>query len=187
MVIIGITGTIGAGKGTIVDYLVKNLNFKHFSVRSFLIEEINRRSMTINRDSLVNVANDLRAKYSPAYIVEQLYKRAKKSKLNCIIESIRTAGEVELLRSKENFYLLAVDADSKIRYERIHLRSSETDNISYEEFIINEQREYSSADPNKQNLSKCIEMADYKIENNKTLNYFHTQLDKILKEIKFYE
>ena len=38
MKIIGITGTIGAGKGTIVDYLVKQKNFKHYSVRNFLIE-----------------------------------------------------------------------------------------------------------------------------------------------------
>ena len=35
MIIIGITGTIGAGKGTIVELLIKK-GFKHYSVRDFL-------------------------------------------------------------------------------------------------------------------------------------------------------
>ena len=68
MIVIGITGTLGAGKGTIVDYLVKNKGFNHFSVRSFIAQEIQNRGMTVNRDSLTEVANDLRSANSPSYI-----------------------------------------------------------------------------------------------------------------------
>ena len=78
--------------------------------------------MPVNRDSMVIVANDLRAKQSPSYIVEQLYDQAKTSGKNTIIESIRAVGEAEVLKSKGNFYLFAIDADSKIRYERAVLR-----------------------------------------------------------------
>ena len=183
MIIIGITGTIGAGKGTIVDYLLNELNFKHFSVRSFLTNEIERRGLTINRDNMVLIANELRAKYSPAYIIEQLYNQAATCGENCVIESIRTLGEIELLRTKSNFSLLAVDADPIIRYERIHQRQSETDNISFEEFLSNEKREMISSDPNKQNLSVCIENADYQLMNNGDLNGMYLQLKKILEEI----
>lgn len=41
MIIIGITGTLGAGKGTVVEYL-KTKGFKHFSVREFLTQEIKK-------------------------------------------------------------------------------------------------------------------------------------------------
>jgi len=132
---------------------------------------------------MVVVANKLREQHSPSYIIEQLYDQARINNSNCVIESIRTRGEVEMLRSKDNFYLLAVDADPKVRYERIHERSSETDQITYEEFISNEMREFSSSDPNKQNLSKCIELADYKLDNNHTVERLYTDLKKILKEI----
>jgi len=115
---------------------------------------------------MVIVANDLRAKYSPSYIVEQLYQQAVASTKNSIIESLRAVGEVEMLKGKENFTFFAIDADPKIRYERAVLRGSETDKISYEKFIEDEQKEMNNTDPTKQNIAKCMEMADHIFTNN---------------------
>ena len=183
MIIVGITGTIGAGKGTLVEYLVNKKGFVHYSVRGFLIEEISKRNLPVNRDSMVLVANELRAGNSPSYITDCLFEQAKQSGKDAVIESIRTPGEVESLRRKENFRLLAVDADPTVRYERIVQRNSETDHISYEEFLSNEQREMTSSDPNKQNLSKCIAMADYLLTNNTTIDELYKQLEEKINNI----
>lgn len=185
MITIGITGTLGAGKGTIVDYLINNKNFAHYSVRAFITEEIKRRGLPVDRDSMTLVGNDLRKCNSPSYIVEQLYQQAQSSGKNCIIESVRTTGEVEALRGKANFYLFAVDADPKVRYERVVLRGSETDHISYETFLANEQREMNSDDPNKQNLRACIEQADYRFDNNGDIASLNEQVEKVLAEISY--
>lgn len=185
MITIGITGTLGAGKGTIVDYLVQNKGFVHYSVRSFITEEIKRRNMPVNRDSMTEVGNDLRAQHSPSYIVEQLYAQAQASGCNCIIESVRTPGEIAALRGKSNFYLFAVDADPKVRYERAVLRGSETDHVSYETFIANEQREMTSDDPNKQNLRVCIEQADFRFDNGGSIEDLHRQVEEVLKQITY--
>lgn len=184
MIVIGITGTLGAGKGTIVDYLIQNLQFQHFSVRSYLIEEAQRQGLPINRDTFVKVANGLRASHSPSFITDELYKRAVASGKNAIIESIRTPGEIDSLRKQEHFYLFAVDADPKVRYERIVLRNSETDHVDFETFIANEQREMTSTDPNKQNLSKCIAMADFTLQNNGNFEALYQQINEILKTIE---
>ncbi len=183
MIIIGITGTLGAGKGTIVEYLVKNHGFKHYSVRDYIGNEIKKRGKEINRDTLVEVANDLRAHNSPSFITDELYKIAVSKGENAVIESIRTPGEIESLRRSKNFVLLAVDAPVEIRYQRIILRQSETDRVSEETFIQNEKREMTSTDPNKQNLSKCILEADYLLNNGGNKEALYEQLEKILNKL----
>jgi dephospho-CoA kinase len=180
MLIIGITGTLGAGKGTIVDYLVKEKGFVHFSVRGFITEEILRQGLPVNRDSMVTVANKLRADHSPSYIIDQLYEQALLTGKNCIIESIRTPGEVESLREKGNFLLFAVDADPMLRYDRIVMRNSETDRISYKTFISNEKREMQSNDPAKQNIGKCIEQADLIFYNNSSVDDLYKLIEEEL-------
>ncbi|MEI6574882.1 MAG: AAA family ATPase [Bacteroidota bacterium] len=183
MIIIGITGTLGAGKGTLVEYLMEHKGFAHYSVRSFLTEEINKRALPLDRDSMVLVANELRASFHPGYIAEQLFEQARQSGKNCIIESIRTPGEAELLKSKGNFFLLAVDANAEVRYERIRNRNSETDQVSLETFIENEAREMDSVDPNKQNIRKCIQMADFTLTNNSSTTELFVKLELILNQI----
>ena len=181
--IIGITGTIGAGKGTIVEYLVSKKNFLHFSVRDFLIEIIEQRELPVNRDSMVAVANELRATFSPSYITDQLFERAVKSGQNGIIESIRAVGEIESLRNNPNFVLFAVDADIRKRYERISLRKSATDHIDFETFVSNEKREMTTTDPTKQNLGECIKKADYVFTNDNDIIDLHRAVEKVISDI----
>ncbi len=183
MIIIGITGTLGAGKGTIVDFLTSKKGFNHFSVRGFLTAEIQKRNLPVNRDSMTSVANELRAKNSPSFITDQLFEMANQSSGNCIIESIRTPGEIDSLRKKGRFFLFAIDAKTELRFERIRLRASETDHIDFETFIANENREMTTDDPNKQNLKKCIEMADFVIENNGTPDELLEKMQVILSKI----
>lgn len=175
--IIGVTGTLGAGKGTLVEYL-QTKGFEHYSVRGFLNERLSAEGKENTRDNMVTLANKLRAENSPSYIAEQLFEQASKKGGDAVIESLRAVGEVESLRAKGNFYLLAVDADSKTRYERIKKRASSTDNVSYEEFVAQEQREMSSADPNKQNISKCINLADIVLLNNESIEDFYFKVEK---------
>jgi len=180
MLVIGITGTLGAGKGTIVDYLVKNKGFAHFSVRQYLTDVITKKGLAVNRDNMVVTANALRARHSPWFIIEELYRKAVETNKDAVIESIRTPGEIEFLKKQGKFLLLAVDADPKIRYERIKLRKSSTDKINFDTFLANEQREMNTTDPNKQNLKACIDQADIKLINNSTIEELYNQLEQKL-------
>jgi dephospho-CoA kinase len=184
-IIIGITGTIGAGKGTIVDYLVKNKGFVHFSAREDVInKEIEKRGLSITRDNMVLVANDLRKNFGPSYVAEELFKMAQNTNKSCVLESIRTVGEIESLKKKGKFYLFAVDAERETRYKRIQIRNnSQSDNVSYEKFAEQEEVEMKSDDPNKQNLSKCISLADYQLDNNGTFKDLYKQIDEIVEKL----
>ncbi len=180
MVVIGITGTIGAGKGTVVDFLVEQKGFVHFSAREFIARTILERGLTVNRDTLTAIGNEIRANNHPGYVIEALYNQATQDGKNCIIESVRTLGEIEILRTKSNFFLLAVDARPRLRFNRIRKRKSETDNVDFETFLANEKREMHSSDPTKQNLSACIAQADFIISNNGTVEEMVKQLKNFL-------
>jgi len=184
MLIIGITGTLSSGKGTIAKFLVEKKEFNHYSVREFLVKEIKKRQMPVNRDSMVIVGNDLRKKNSPSYLAETLFEEAKKSGKDCVIESLRTPEEVNALRKKGKFHLFAVNAKQQIRYKRAFKRETKTDSVSFKEFIEKEKNEMKSDDPNKQNLSKCISMADYVFENNGTFEELYKKVEDVLNGIR---
>jgi dephospho-CoA kinase len=185
MKIVGITGTSGAGKGTIVDYLVKEKRYIHLSVRQYLTDELEKKGLEINRDNMRELANKLREENGAGYIMQQLYLQAIKSGENCIIESIRCVGEIDTLKdiareSGKEFILLGVDANPKIRYERIKERNSETDKVPYERFLEQERSESISEDPAKQNLPKCLELSDKIFINEGSIADLEYQIEQYL-------
>jgi len=183
--IIGITGTIGAGKGTIANHLVKKHKFLHLSVRKYLTQKLQDTGKPINRENMSTLANDLRANNSPKYLAMELYKLAVKSQQNCIIESLRTVGEIEALKKQKNFLLWAIDAPINLRYERILNRASKTDtNLTFEEFKKQELLEWKSTDPTKQNLSACINLADHTFLNTQSLENLTSEVTAELKNNK---
>lgn len=183
MITLGISGTLGAGKGTIVEYLVNKYNFKHYSVGNFLKVKLIKKGQEVDRTNLQNMGNELREKFGPDYITKELYKKAKREKRNAVIESIRNPKEAEFIKSRGGF-LFAVTADQKTRYKRIKSRGGEKDNITFAEFKKQEERESQNSDPNAQNLPGCIKLADFKINNNSTLKTLHNKIERIMKIIE---
>ncbi len=180
--IIGITGTNGAGKGTIVEYLVSKYKFNHLSVSQYLKEKLQKEGKATNRENLIRIANKIRKEKGADFIVKHLFRQAAKTGKKTIIESIRCPAEALFIKSL-NGILLGVDADAKIRYRRIKKRGSEKDIVSFEEFLKQEKQEMENKDPQKQNIKKCLEMADFIIDNNKSKTKLYEQIEKVTKQI----
>ena len=181
MKIIWITGPQAAGKWEIVNYLVEKKWFIHYSVRWFLTKEIQKRWLPVDRDSMREVANDLRANHNPSYIIDELFKEAQCNGKDAIIESIRAIWEVSALKNNSNFILLAVNADQKTRYDRALARKSESDFVTFEKFQEQEELENNNIDPTKQNILACMKLANFTVNNDGDLTSLHQQLDNIIK------
>jgi len=181
--IIGLTGTNGAGKGTVVEYL-KSKGFRHYSAREFLNSEADRQGLPRNRDSQRLVANNLRKERGPSALAEVLLEKAEQGGGDAVIESLRAIGEAEFLKPR-GVKILAVDADRNIRYERAVLRGSENDKVSFEEFCFQEERELASTEPWDMNIFGVMERADAVILNNGTLEELHQEIEKALAKIGY--
>lgn len=181
--IIGVAGSFGAGKGVVVDYLRETRGFKHYSMSGFITEEVQRREMPVNRDSMIVVANDLRAIYGPTYILDTLFELAQKDGGNAVIESLRAVAEARRIKELGGF-VIGVDADSKIRFERTQGRKSEKDNVTYEEWLDQERRESNPHEPTKQNIFGALKESNVMVQNNGALEELHAQIDDVLERFE---
>lgn len=182
--IIGITGTNGAGKGVVVEYLKKK-GFSHFSSSGRISEELKRRGMELSRTNMRAVGNEFREKFGNGYLVEVALQEAEAQNLeNIIIESLRSTGEAEALK-KAGGRLLVIDAERKIRYARIFERKSGKDLIDFGTFVLQEEREWYGAEgEHDMNIRSVMEMADFTIENNISLEDLFKQVDGFLEKYK---
>lgn len=176
--ILGITGTIGAGKGTLARYLTKHYGAIHISARSVIEEHLPPNP---SRKQLVDMGNELRKKHGAHYMAKALIDRAKNNSLS-VVESFRTLAGCDYLHTFGGI-LFAVDAPQEIRYKRIVERKSSTDTVSFQQFQKDELREAAQTDPTKQNILGCIEKADYIFTNETTLDAFYTQVDAVMKQL----
>lgn len=180
--LIGVTGTNGAGKGAVVEYLVSAKGFSRYSARTVILDEIRRKHLDETRGTMREVANELRKEHGAAYVIEQLYAMAKDDS-KAVVESVRTIGEAEFLKEK-GAHILAVDADIRSRYERVaNNPDKELAHMTFEDFCKIEDREMASSEPWDMNVFGVMQMADARIQNNGTIEELHQAVDKALAEL----
>lgn len=177
--IVGLTGSFGAGKGFVADYLVHEKGFAHFSARTFIIQELERRGLEVNRDTMTTVANDLRATHGPTYIFEQLVHMAKDHGGDVVVESVRAVAEALYIKEQGGI-VLGIDADPQIRYERIVKRGSETDHVTFEEWRAQELRESNPNDPTKQDIFGALKLSDIIIMNTASITSLKAEVDAFI-------
>lgn len=181
--ILGIAGTLGAGKGTVVEFLISK-GFTHYSSSDLLIEILKERDETVDRDGMNRVANELRAT-NPAGVPAENYARyeADDGESDVIFESLHSVPEADFIRSIGGI-VLGVTADPDIRYDRVVARGSVKDDITKEKFIEQQAREEQGTDDvNKSNIFAILKDADFVITNNGTLEELEQQVNAVLQKL----
>lgn len=183
--IIGVTGTIGAGKETVVQYLKKK-GFAQFSFSRMIRQEARKMGYGMDRPSLQKVGDLLREKYGDEGIFAKriIEKIDKKGIKDAAIDGIRSPWEIDEFKKHNNFNLIAVDADQKLRFERTSRRGRPTDAGDFEEFKRLDEKEYYGKPGAHQQIKKSMDMADFHLENNGTFDELYSKIDEALEKIR---
>ena len=178
--LIGLTGRNASGKTTVVEW---------FSERGFVAESCSdsirkwlaERGVEPTRENLIEGGRELRRQGGGGGLAEMLLERLNGR--DAVIDSIRTPAEVDALRQREDFVLIEVVADPRIRWARAKIRSRPGDPVSEAEFIESEKKELEATDHAGQALLATSAMADFKIENDGDLITLESKLNRIMKDI----
>ena len=185
--IIGLTGKNAGGKGEVASYL-KIKYFIYYSLSDIIREEATKRGLEHSRDNLIKIGNELREKFAPNYLAQQINLKIKNiirdnPKQNFVIDSIRSPFEAKELMKNKNFTLVGIDTPIEVRFKRLLERNRIGDAKTLEDFKLQEERENLKSDTNQQ-LNETFKMSAEIIRNDGTLEQLHTKIDDLLNHLE---
>ncbi len=179
--IIGLVGKNSAGKGEVAKFL-QDLAYSYLSLSDVIRAELKKRKLEVTRDQLIAMGRQLRKQGGDGVLAEEVRNQLK-SDQNYVIDSIRNPAEVACLRQEPDFFLVAVAAESQLRFERMRARGRENDPATLDQFLAVEARESDDGDSSAQQVAQTEKLADYTLDNNGSLEKLHEQVRKLLQEV----
>ena len=180
-IIVGLVSEMGGGKGTAAKYLKDKYGAETFRFSTMLRDVLKRMHLSDERENLQTLSTILRQAFGDDIMSQVITKDAEESQSNLVItEGIRRPGDIVYLERLGNFYLISLEVDQKLRYERITKRGENADDSikTWEEFLKQSQAE------SEQKIREVMSKAKYTIDNNGDLDNFHKQIDEVLEKIR---
>lgn len=143
MKIIGISGTNGSGKDTVGRILEEDYGYLFVSVTDIMRDELQKEGKTTARENMRELSAHWRKEFGLGVLIDkavEIFKAQSEEYKGLVVSSIRNVGEVERIHELGGI-IVWVDADPKVRYERITNRRRSDDEKTFEEFIKEEQDE----------------------------------------------
>ncbi|MBP9758268.1 AAA family ATPase [Candidatus Dojkabacteria bacterium] len=188
---IAIVGPIAAGKTTVAEIIKKKFGYPIYKLSQGIYDEADKRGLDReDRVVLQNLGDELREKFGVAVlaklVIEKILRSTQDDKMQgAIIESIRNHNEVILLKKEfgKDLLVISVDAPMKLRYERAVKREGQykEQHLSYAEFKEIAKRDLGhKSDEKGQNVIKCMELSDCKLENTGDIKSLENKLNIFL-------
>ncbi|HEY5805845.1 MAG TPA: AAA family ATPase [Candidatus Saccharimonadales bacterium] len=183
---IGVAGTAGSGKNSVAELLTKLFGLRDLNTSDMgraITRQVYHLPPDFNpvRDQLYIVANYVRNEIHPAGYVKLCMLEAQALNLSGgVISGLRSMGEADAIREAGGI-IIGVDADPKIRYDRIYARARDTESQkTYEEFLKQdeyENRGISDTGPGR-GIRAIIDSADLVIKNDGSLEALERELQE---------
>ena len=176
--IIGLTGPIASGKGTVKKYIEEKYGGKDCKFSTVLRDVLNRIDEPISRESMQKMSFLLRENFGQNILAKAIAKDIKALDNNIIvIDGVRRLTDIDYLKDTHGFTLVKIDANPKIRYERMVIRNENKgdDKKTFEQFLNDHE-----ADADRE-VPIVMSHASKALDNNGDLQNLYRQIDELLK------
>jgi dephospho-CoA kinase len=188
MKLIGIGGTNGSGKDSLGKILAEDYGYLDISVSDFLRDEAKKRKLPIERQVLRTISAEWRRNYGHGVLVDKAIEQFKKSGSKykgLVAVPMRNPGEAQHLKDLGGI-LVWLDADPKLRYQRIYSRQrSAEDQKTFEQFLAeeNDEMDHQNGDEATLNMAAVKDKSDIFITNDTNdIEEFSKQVKEALKD-----
>ncbi len=179
-IILGLVGPIASGKGTVCEYLQEKNKAQTFRFSSMLRDVLDRFYIEQSRKNMQALSSSLRETFGDELMAKTIANDTTNSTNKFIVlDGVRRLPDIKYLKEIKGFYLVAINAEQKIRFERIIKRDENTDDTkkTFEQFQSDELQEA------EVQIKEVADTAQFHIDNNGSIEDLHQQIDKILNKI----
>jgi dCMP deaminase len=183
--IIGLTGSLSAGKGVVSDFL-KEKGFIYLSLSNELREIAKEKKIELTRKNLQELGNQLRRERGADVLANIILKKILDQEYKkVVIDGIRNPGEIKVLKKLNNFFIVSVDAPQEIRFQRMIERNRESDPKILDEFLLVDNKDKGIGETETgQGVANCMKLADYTLFNSGNLEEAKEKVEKLYEEIE---
>lgn len=182
---VALTGYMGSGKGEIAKIL-QGRGFQYISLSDMVREEATNRNLPHTRENLQNTGNMLRQQFGAGVLGMKVSESVTSKGGDWVIDGIRNPAEMDELRKQlTDLQVIGVTAAEDILINRIIERQREGVPMTREDVNARLRKEKGEGEPpDGQQVKKCLDMVDFIILNEGTLEDLAAKFDHFMKLYK---
>lgn len=178
-IIVAFAGRKASGKGVAGKYLAEKYAAYPIDCSDTLHEVLAIMGISETQDNIARLSMFLRSRFGADVIQRAVVIKISKMDDKLIsLMGVRRLSDFDLIKKQYRFALVYVDSEYANRYQRYASRTKAGDHGSSEtEFKLKDEEE-----PELQ-IESLKEIADFIVQNNGTLDEFHSSLDEVFKQL----
>lgn len=175
-IVIGLIGKKGSGKQKFVNFSNNMWGaVLHVKTGGIIGETLDIWHLPRTRENMQKLPVIMENGFGKGLLSNAAYQKIKNSAVSLVIfDAVRWESDVKMIRKFQNSYLVFIDTDERLRYERIKNRGEkpEEKNLSFEKF---KEEEGAETEIYISDLSKNV---DFVITNNGTPEEFYRKVQR---------
>ncbi len=178
MKVIGVVGLPASGKGEF-SRIAEDMGIPVVVMGDVIRNTLTDRGLPPTDENLGEMSRELRERYGRGAVAQRCIPMIKAQDANLVlVDGIRSDAEVALFREVfEGFTLIAVEAPFGVRFQRLNDRKRSDDPSDEESMRARDARELGWG------LGRALEIADYTVHNEGSIQEFRDEVVRILKEM----